>query len=122
MMKKTDVLLIIALIILPFSVMILFEEAKSAHLLNEIHIHQQKNRPQPPIIQKIKPKPPADFQTFILSVQVSTDSRQDANYAKDQINKLCMVLKSVSGIENAIPVKLMGVYKQDNRVFCEEIK
>jgi len=56
---------------------------------------------------------PETFKTFMFTIQVVTGTPEASNAARERLCKLCGVLKSVKDIENAAPVALYGVYKDE---------
>lgn len=96
------------------------ERVRVVEKIVEVPVEKKVETPAPVILPP-RPAAPKDFQTFLFHVQVSTDMRHDAAYAEEQIKKLCSTVKLVSGVNDAIPVKLYGVYLHEGKAYCEPL-
>lgn len=81
----------------------------------------EEPKKEEPTTKPERPPAPEDFQTFLFTIQVTMDTRRNPKDAAKQIKKLCGVIKGVAGTKKAIPAKLYGVYKVDEKVYCEPL-
>lgn len=67
------------------------------------------------------PVPPLDFQTVVLTIQVVTKDRNSREQVKKQLEMLCSTLKSVSSVEDVLPVEAHGIYVVDGKPYTTKL-
>lgn len=102
-----------------FAIMMTSEKEKTSQRLDAVAADTSASATYVEI--ESHPTHPDTYQTFLFTVQVVTHDRQSASSAKSQMAAFCKAIKIVPEIEEAVPVKLYGVYKDAGKTMCEQL-